>query len=145
MFNNILVVCVGNICRSPMAEGLFKEALKNKGKKVHSAGLGALVDKPADSNSVQLLEDRGVDILAHRAKQLTVRMLADADLVLVMERDHVEGVTRLAPEARGKTMLLGKWNDNGDIPDPYKKSREVFQYAYELIESGVNSWLKYIK
>ena len=79
------------------------------------------------------------------ARQLNRSMLGQAELILVMEQNQIEAITKMAPEARGKIMLLGRWNNNAEIPDPYKKSTDAFAYAIKLIEQGVASWLKYLK
>lgn len=145
MFEHILVVCIGNICRSPVAEALLKQGLEGSGKKISSAGISAMVGEPADPSSIELMAAKGVDLNNHVARQLDRSMIGQAELILVMEQSHIEAITKIAPEARGKTMLLGKWNNNAEIPDPYKKSTEAFAYSIKLIEQGVTSWLKYLK
>ncbi|MEZ9865211.1 protein tyrosine phosphatase [Vibrio breoganii] len=139
MFNKILVVCIGNICRSPIGEELLKQALPNK--QVTSAGLGALVDKPADSNSIAVSEQNGHDLSNHIARQINTKMIADNDLILVMEKGHIDAITKLAPAARGKTMLYGHWLKK-EIPDPYKQSIEAFEHVYELIDKSAKEWTK---
>ena len=136
---------MGNICRSPTAEYLFRQHLSAGGASVESAGLGALVGKPMDAMARQLLAEHGVDGSAHRARQLTDAMLRDADLVLAMERDHVASMMRMAPEASGKVMLLDRWGQGRDIDDPYRQSREAFEHVYDMIESSVRSWLPYLQ
>jgi len=145
MFENILVVCIGNICRSPVAEALLKQGLAGTNKKVSSAGISAMVGDGADPSSIELMAAKNVDFTNHVARQLDKTMLSQAELILVMEQSHIEAITKIAPEARGKTMLLGKWNHNTEVPDPYKKSNEAFAFAIKLIEQGVASWLKYLK
>lgn len=97
-----------------------------------------------DDNAMQILKERGIDAVEHRARQLDPTMLREADLVLAMERDHLKVVSRLAPEASGKLFLLDKWQDADDVPDPYRQSREVFEHVYTMIERGVESWLRYL-
>lgn len=140
MFDKILVVCVGNICRSPTGEFLLKSLLKNK--QVASAGVGALVGKPADALASQVALEHGVSLEGHQAQQLTADLCHEYDLILVMEQGHVEAVTNIAPEARGKTMLLSRWAGQEDIPDPYRQSKEAFQHAFKMIEEGAMSWAK---
>ena len=72
-------------------------------------------------------------------------MLRDADLVLAMEREHVASLMRMAPEASGKVMLLDRWGQGSDIPDPYRQSREAFEHVYQLIDRAVQSWLPYLR
>src|SRR5579871_5128949 len=96
MFNNILIVCVGNICRSPMGEALFKyQAQKNnRSVLIHSAGLGALIGYPADPIVQELLLEQGVDCSQHRARQINLALLAGSELVLVMEKKHRREIER---------------------------------------------------
>jgi protein-tyrosine phosphatase len=145
MFQNVLVVCIGNICRSPTAEVLFRHRLGEGSKvTVSSAGLGAMVGHGIDRTALDLLSEHGMDGSAHRGRQLDRSLLRAADLVLAMERDHVGSVTRMAPEASGKVFLLDRWLDGQDIPDPYRQSRPAFEHVYTLIDNSVNSWMKYL-
>ncbi|MGF1714564.1 protein tyrosine phosphatase [Photobacterium chitinilyticum] len=140
MFNKILVVCVGNICRSPSGEYLLKKLLPNKD--VASAGVGALVGKPADSMATEVAQENGISLEGHVAQQLTSQLCSEYDLILVMEKGHIEAVTKIAPEARGKTMLFAQWIGQHDIPDPYRQSREAFDHAYSLIDEAASAWAK---
>lgn len=144
MFKHILVVCIGNICRSPTAEFLFRQQLAHSNVHVSSAGLGALVGSPMDGHAIQILKEHGIDAATHRARQIDSAMLRQADLVLAMERKHMAAAARLAPESSGKMFLLGKWLEAGDVPDPYRQPRQVFERVYSLIECGVDSWLRYL-
>ncbi|OOE49383.1 phosphotyrosine protein phosphatase [Salinivibrio kushneri] len=139
MFNKILVVCVGNICRSPTGERLLRESLPTK--TIDSAGVGALVGKPANEQASRIAAKHGVDLGGHEARQLTASMCHEYDLILVMESKHKEDVCRIAPEARGKTMLFGHYlTQTKDIPDPYRQSDEAFDYAYDLITQAAQKW-----
>ncbi|KZN44366.1 low molecular weight protein-tyrosine-phosphatase [Pseudoalteromonas luteoviolacea] len=144
MFDSILVVCAGNICRSPTAEYVLKNALGNKSIKVSSAGLTALEGKEADSMAKELAGSRNVDMTAHRGRQLTSSLVNNNSLILVMEQRHIQDLCARYPEARGKTFLLGKWLGDKEIPDPYRQSREAFEHVYELIESACSAWQKYL-
>jgi protein-tyrosine phosphatase len=62
-----------------------------------------------------------------------------------MEASHIRGILAMAPEARGKTFLLGKWQDDTEIPDPYRKSEEMFKQIYKLIDEATASWVKMIQ
>ncbi|MGL6315403.1 protein tyrosine phosphatase [Vibrio sp. WXL103] len=140
MFNKILVVCVGNICRSPTGQYLLKSLLPHK--QIDSAGVGALVGKPADSMATQVAKEHGVELDAHVAQQLTRELCHEYDLILVMEKKHLEALSSIAPEARGKTMLFGQWIGGKEIPDPYRQSREAFDFAYDLLEQSAQAWSK---
>jgi len=141
MVNKILMVCVGNICRSPMAEAILKHRaqIANVPLTVSSAGIAALVGRSAVSEVQTLLAREGIDCSAHRARQLTSAMLLEADLVLVMEKNHRQEIERTFPSVCGKVHLLGKW-ENFEIPDPYKKSQQIFQDTHQLIIQGLDQW-----
>ncbi|MDU6442687.1 MAG: protein tyrosine phosphatase, partial [Pantoea sp.] len=123
MISSVLVVCVGNICRSPTGERLLKRALPEK--RIASAGLSALKGYPADQTASEVAARHGLSLEGHHAQQLTASMCRDFDLILVMEKRHIEQVNRIDPAARGKTMLLGHWLNQQEIADPYRKSREA--------------------
>lgn len=139
MITSVLVVCVGNICRSPTGERLLKRALPDK--RIASAGLGALKGYPADQTASEVAETHGLSLAGHQAQQLTAGMCRDYDLILVMEKRHIEQVNRIDPAARGKTMLLGHWLNHQEIADPYRKSREAFEEVYGLLENATQKWV----
>ena len=136
--NSILVVCEGNICRSPMAEGLLATALPQM--QVRSAGLGALVGMPADETAVRLMQDRGIDITSHRAVQINRQMCVQAEMVLVMDTDQRIRLETMYPQACGRVFRLGEYAKR-DIPDPYRQSELAFREALSLIDEGVREWL----
>ncbi|EHD22423.1 MULTISPECIES: protein-tyrosine-phosphatase [Brenneria] len=140
MFDSILVVCVGNICRSPTGERLLKQALP--AKQVSSAGLGALVGKPADATASEVASQHGLSLAGHCAQQLTSALCRQYDLILVMEKGHIDAVCRIAPEVRGKTMLFGHWLNQQEIADPYRKSREAFEFVYSQLEQSAQKWVQ---
>lgn len=139
-FKQILVVCVGNICRSPTAAHLLRVALKDSDCVVESAGLGALEGKPIDAAALEILTEQGENPAPHEARQITAEMLAKADLILVMEKRHLQDIANAAPQVRGKTFLLGKWFGDAEIPDPFRKDKKAFEHAYGLIDKSVTAW-----
>ncbi|MEH6388818.1 MAG: low molecular weight protein-tyrosine-phosphatase [Pseudomonas profundi] len=145
MFDSILIVCVGNICRSPTAEALLKSKLGERDIKVSSAGLGALVGKPVEPNAAAVMAEAGLSLPMHRARQISPRMIREADLILVMENRHIQSVHKLAPEARGKTFLFGRWLNNCEAPDPYRQSRPAFVHVYKILDKAADAWLPYLK
>ncbi|KGT95827.1 protein tyrosine phosphatase [Erwinia typographi] len=139
MINSILVVCVGNICRSPTGERLLKSLLPEK--EIASAGLGALAGEAADETASSVADVHGVSLAGHIARQLTSDMCRDYDLILVMEKKHVDLVNRINPSVRGKTMLFGHWLNQQEIADPYKKSRDAFEAVYGILENAAQKWV----
>lgn len=145
MVNNILIVCIGNICRSPTAEYVLKARLVDKPKiSVSSAGLGALVDKPADTTALDIMTEQGIDASEHRARQVTPDMLVQSDIILAMEQSHLDRLHKIAPQIRGRAFLLGKWLGDKPIPDPYRQQRPAFEHAWQLIDQATAAWLKYL-
>lgn len=109
-------------------------------KKISSAGLGAMVGKPADEMAQEVALSHELSLENHEGKQLTAKMCREFDLILVMEKSHIEAVCRLAPEVRGKTMLFGHWIGQREIADPYRQSREAFEFVYGLLEQSAQKW-----
>ena len=142
MFNRILVVCTGNICRSPIAEGLLKAALPRL--HVASAGTAAVVNASADPHSESVCQEHGVDVSTHRARQITTAMLQEYDLVLALDAGHVSWLNSRYPQFRGKVHKLGKWKGDQDVPDPYQHPREAFEQCYLQIDALVKEWVKRI-
>ena len=141
MINRVLVVCVGNICRSPTAEWLLRHRLRRDGVTIESAGLAALVGNPIDPVAESVLAEHGVAVAGHVARQVSPELINAADIVLVMDKRHMSAVHAQVPHARGKTFLLGRWQNEAAVPDPYGKPRAVFEQAFTMIDTAVNSWL----
>ena len=141
MIRKILVVCIGNICRSPMAEGLLKKALPNL--QISSAGISAMVGDGADPIAIHIMAEAGIDISGHRARMLTDAIARDADLILVMDELQKSQLSMQYPYIRGKVFKLAEATKQ-DIHDPYRQDHEVFNSAFLLIQNGVNEWVKRI-
>lgn len=136
-FDNILVVCVGNICRSPMAEALLKD--RYPVKKIDSAGVGALVGHPADASALKIMSEQQIDITNHIAKQIDEKLAKKADLIFTMSNSQTKWIEERWPFCRGKTFKLGHWQ-NKDIADPYKHEMSAFKTAYQDIVDGLDQW-----
>ncbi len=132
-----MIICVGNICRSPSAERIFKSLLPEGD--ISSAGIGALVGKPIDPSAAKFLNQHDYSSDDHNARQVDSAMMNEASLVLVMEKKHQRFLMERYPSCSGKVMLLGVWLDK-EIHDPYRKSDEAFKHVFEQIEESCLSW-----
>ena len=139
---HILFLCIGNICRSPVAEAMLKHEFPKK--TIWSAGLGALTGYPADPLSIEVAAAHGLDLSAHRAQQVAGWMCQAADLILVMEQVHKSEVEQQFPLMRGKVFRLGELG-KFDIADPHRKPVNAFHTAYEAIALGVANWAPRIR
>ena len=142
MINKVLVICIGNICRSPMAVALLRHHAPHL--QVESAGLRACVGEDMDSLTAQVLADNQVPRPAHAARQLTDEQVRWADLILVMDQRQLRSITDTAPHTRGKTFLIGKWLDNFEIDDPYRRPIAAFQRTYTELTRCIEGWLPYL-
>ncbi len=146
-----LFVCTGNICRSPMAEGLFRHAVAGRGDyRVLSAGLGAMNGQPPSVHAVRAMQDLGIDISSLRSRMLTPELVQQADYILGMTHSHVDTVMLLYPAAAEKTFLLREFDDTldafeKDISDPIGSSYEVYLNCRDQIEQGIASLLRFLE
>ncbi len=127
-----------------MAEALLIDRLSDSNYSrinIASAGVGALVGHEADATAKELMTEKNIDVSAHRARQLNTELISEYDLILVMEKSHINAVHNMAPSSKGKVHLLGKWSDF-EISDPYMQPRREFEVALELIERGVDEWIE---
>ena len=136
-FDHILVVCVGNICRSPMAEALLKQRFPNK--IIDSAGVGALVGHPADPAALEIMSKQQIDITNHIAKQIDEQLAKKVDLIFTMSDGQTKWIEERWPFCRGKTFKLGHWI-NKDIADPYRHEISAFETAHQDIVEGIKQW-----
>ncbi|WP_321842398.1 arsenate reductase/protein-tyrosine-phosphatase family protein [Paraburkholderia bannensis] len=147
MFNDVLIVCHANVCRSPAAEQLFRARLRERAAghagAFHSAGLRAQEGVDMDPVMQRLLVERGVTVGEHRSRRLTSRLVRQADLVLVTERHQVSEVERIEPTARGKVYALGNW-ENSDVSDPHGLDEATYRDSLELMDRLVKGWLSRI-
>lgn len=139
MIRTILVVCTGNICRSPAAAALLTGRLEGRDVLVHSAGLSPLTGRPVDPSVLDLMGQKGYNLSAHRARPLDATLVREADLILVMEAWQQKAIEGLSLAARGKVHLLGKWG-GFEIEDPYGRDSAILAEAMARIERGVADW-----
>lgn len=147
MTKRILVVCTGNICRSPVAAIMLQQGLADID--VTSAGLAA-GQGGAEPRLAALAKADGYDLSQHQARPVDRNLLANADLVLVMSAKQRQVIARTWPEMLGKTLLFGMWRtdkpiDDRNIPDPYQRSDEVCQLVYDTIKTASFAWREKLK
>jgi protein-tyrosine phosphatase len=140
MVGSILVVCIGNVCRSPVGERLLRAALP--GLSISSAGLHAMSGDPADPDTAAVAAARGLALDGHIARQFTPAIGAAHELILVMEAAHRRELAQIAPHLSGRTLLYGQWLNGGtDIPDPYRRSLATQDQTFELIQESAQGWI----
>lgn len=135
---SILVVCVGNICRSPLGERMLAERLPDV--VVASAGLEAMVGQGADAEALSVAADRGVDLDGHHARQFDAEFASQYDLILVMEPGHRREIAARAPELSGRIMVFDQWTGGKGIADPYRRSRAFHEATFERMQAAADAW-----
>ena len=142
---SVLFVCLGNICRSPIAEGVFRHIVSKHswlaGLKIDSAGLGSWhVGQPPDRRAQEALARHGIDISDLRARQVTREDFEAFDLILAMDKSNRQGLLKLAPERHhGKIRLFMDSAPNfgvHEIPDPFFGDKEGFEYVVQLVDAA---------
>jgi ribose 5-phosphate isomerase B len=147
----VLFVCTGNVCRSPMAEGLFRHATRGRTDcRAISAGVGALEGQPPSPHAVRALKELGIDISQQRSRMLTPELVEQADYIFGMTHSHVDSVNLLFPQAAEKMFLLREFDETldefeKDISDPIGGSYETYAYCRDQIEQGIFSMLNFIE
>jgi RpiB/LacA/LacB family sugar-phosphate isomerase len=146
----VLFVCTGNVCRSPMAEGLFRHAVRGRrGFEALSAGVGAIEGQAPSEYAVRALSELGIDISHQRSRPLSAELVARADYIFGMTHSHVDAITLLYPQAAEKTFLLREFDETldffeKDISDPIGGSYDVYVNCRDQIEQGIASMLNFL-
>lgn len=143
----LLFVCLGNICRSPTAEGVMRELLRRErvdGVEVDSAGTGAWhVGEPPDARATEAADRRGIE-LSGTARQVTTADFGRFDLLLAMDRENLRVLRRLAPDeqARSRVRLLREFDPAAegraelDVPDPYYGGARGFDEVLDMVQAA---------
>ena len=146
----VLFVCTGNICRSPTAEGVARHFIQAAGLadsiEVDSAGTnGYHAGEAPDPRTRKVAQSRGYDLSGLRARKLEVLDFQRFDLILAMDRGHLEIMQRLCPEVYQPRLRLfmeyARDSEFDEVPDPYYGNAEGFERVLDLCESGVEGWL----
>ena len=138
MASKILMVCLGNICRSPLAEGIMRAKL-SKDFIVDSAGTGGWhAGELPDKRSISTAKNRGLDITSQRARQFKISDFDTFDYIYVMDNSNYKDVMALAPneEAKSKVKLILNElfpNENVDVPDPYYGGQDGFENVFDML------------
>jgi protein-tyrosine-phosphatase len=137
---SILFVCSANQCRSPMAQVLFQELVRERGEdsewRVESAGIWAYGGAPATENARLAMEKRGLDLSSHRSKPATSELLSQFDLIVVMTREQRDVLLAQMPFMEGKVFLLrGLGGESGDFADPVGGDIRIYEIAADRIFS----------
>ena len=148
---SVLFVCTGNICRSPIAEGLFRRLLGNrKDIEVASAGVHAVRGQPPSLYAVQVCEEEGVDISGLRSQPLTAALVDRATHIFAMTGAHLETIEMLFPQGAEKSFLLREFEQPGttvwrDLPDPIGLGREVYEDCARIVKNALPSVLTFVE
>jgi glycine hydroxymethyltransferase len=148
---NVLFVCTGNICRSPIAEGLFRRLIGNrKDIEIASAGVHAVRGQPPSLYAVQVCAEEGTDISSLRSQPLTPALVDQATHIFAMTGAHVETIQTLFPQTAEKTFLLREFEEPGttvwrDVPDPIGLGREVYEDCARIIKNALPSVLAFVE
>ncbi len=140
----ILMVCLGNICRSPLAEGILRSKLDTTDFEVDSVGTGSWhVGNPPDARSIKIGARHHIDISHLRGRQLSPKDLEEFDYIYVMDQNNLDDVLDMATtdeQKRKVVMILDPVfpGEKVDVPDPYHGSLEDFERVYEMLEEASN-------
>ncbi len=145
----ILFLCSGNICRSPIGEYMFRRELGFETRwRVSSAGVTAIDGLPASSEAVDVLAEQGIDASGHRSRRLTGAMVDSVSLIVVMTRQHIHAVLTLFPQARNKTYLVKAFAKDSaskeEILDPIGLPIEAYRLVSSEIEAAMPGLIEYL-
>ena len=142
----VLVVCTGNTCRSPMAEGWLNQKLAGKGWLAESAGVAAWGGTPASPEAIEVMREIGVDLSAHRSRRLTRELADEAAVILAMTDGHRREIARHFPEAAKKTHLVHGFGleKERDVLDPIGMPADVYRHVRDELIQALGDFLLYL-
>lgn len=140
---NVLFICTGNICRSPMAEALLGKVSGQDPRTIGSAGLRGMDGEAVHPLAREQMDRRGVDISAHRARSVTPNLLVESSIILVMEAAQQAWLESKMPMVRGRVSLLGYWRGL-EVLDPIRGGRSDFELCAAQIEECLLDWAPHL-
>lgn len=148
----LLMVCTGNVCRSPMAEGLLAHALAADPElarkfRVGSAGLAAADGEPASRNALEAMRRAGIDLSAHRSRPLTPELAAEARILLGMTGDHLRRIEALFPDQPRQLQLFRSHASEGnpEVPDPFGGNLQEYLETRDALVEAIPGLLQYLR
>ena len=147
---HILFVCTGNICRSPMAEGLFRHLVRNRDDfQISSAGVGAIHGQAPSMHAIEVLRPFDIDISRYRSQPLTESLVSKATFIFVMTRGHLEAIQMMFPGAAEKTFLLCEFHEelartSPEVPDPIGQGLDTYLHCRDIIHKALPGVLSFI-
>ena len=146
MKTSILMVCLGNICRSPLAEGILQSKLNSDAYFIDSAGTGGYhIGNPPDSRSIAVAKKYGIDISKQKCRQFTTQDFLLFDIIYVMDQSNYNTIIKLAKDedqkSKVKFLLAENHNENKQVPDPYYDDNG-FEHVFKLIDDACNALVK---
>lgn len=148
MQTRILMICLGNICRSPLAEGIFKSKLPSEQYFIDSAGTaGYHIGELPDIRSIEIAKHHNIDITNQRCRKFTTDDFEDFDYIFAMDSSNYNNIIALAKteEDKAKVQMILNLTDPGknkEVPDPYYGGKDGFEKVYQMLNDAANSFLK---